>query len=357
VLRENHRSEPMGYYQGAYYAMSNSPYREPAEQFDPILLVNFWNRISGSSDRDKLDMTVLVAGKYRLFNLSSDQDPYACAKQWEMEENRKKDLLESAFGRLMDSTPSASVKKLDSLWNYDGYWYQLLEYATRLDPGQLRREWRGKDQPVEFGQLPVGLLGAIRPNVREKLAKLRACDLYLPAVLAEATNMVWDAGASIKVGPASEENFDKYIRQGGYATVQVKNPLSLSSTWEFEIVMSPFVGRKGQKRFYGMDAEKPGLEQELASRLGEALDYGGGPLDQWRCRIALWKARSEEEFGQVLQALGDRFPGPKSDLAREIASFLRTAFAPQEKTAAQYSALPPANQPALQLLRDTGSSG
>ncbi|MFH1095272.1 MAG: hypothetical protein V1728_03580 [Candidatus Micrarchaeota archaeon] len=234
-----------------YYGVNISPYKEPLEQFDPLLLVRFWNQLQGARAQEdeaapRFELTVFVAGKYRLLNLSQDQDPYPRVKQWEADELRKKNLFERAAGRL-GMEQDVSVLITDQLWSDTRYWQALCRLVERKNELLNQRIFREPEKAVRFGDLPRYLLGGITDSQRERLAPFKGCELYLYAELAEAYYLRDAYGVKAKIGPRSEEEYDRYLRPD-FTIVQLKNPLELDSRPGQEKSAIPYIGQKGEER-------------------------------------------------------------------------------------------------------------
>lgn len=316
-----------------YYGVNISPYKEPLEQFDPLLLVRFYNRMlavltkaNGKPDRVKL--TVFVAGKYRLLIMGPERDPYVLCTQWTAQEKQKKQLyLKAAAGLGMEY--DVRLLKTDDLWGDERYWVilaSLMEQREQMP--NLRAFRRGS---VKFGDLPKDLLGAIGEKERQKMANENACEIYLYAELAEARFLRWTMGVSAKMGPKSEEEYDQYLRPE-FSIVQLKMPLGLDSRLGDEKLLVPYIGLKEQERIWDKDIRTGnGDGRMVIEKIMRTADYPGGPLDQYRVRQALLEAESEEEFSLKMQeSESGRTEAGKTGLARAVFDYAARVLGARE---------------------------
>ncbi len=304
-----------------YYGLNISPYKEPAEQFDPILIVNFWNKVAKASNQDsEWQVIAFIAGKYRLMNLRQTQNPFTACTQWERDEQKKKGIFAAAFSGL-DMRYSRAITT-DDLWQREGYWDAVCRFVDNKDSVPNNRSFANQEGIISFGDIPIQLLGAITPQQRNKLAAFKACQIYLYAELAEAYVLRSQYKVSAKVGPRTEEEYDQYLRNEGFCIIQTKNPLDLTSVEGNAMELIPYIGQKGQNRLWDKDLAKPTFEKDTLARLESVSEFPGGPLDQWRSRIALWKANCEAEFFDIVGKLSD-----KSKLADAAAQYIKSIFA------------------------------
>ena len=310
-----------------YYGVNISPYKEPLEQFDPLLLANFWNRIMEKGGNPEIadfwTSIVFVAGKYRVLNLTYGKNAEASYKQWSLDEEKKAaTFAKAARGIFGDSPQEWKVLTTDDFWSEPGYWEIVCSLVARKDEMPNLRAFSKPENAVLFGDIPKKMLGGITEEQRGRLSGLKACWLYLYAELAEALFLrrSW-LSVRAKIGPQTEEEYDRFLRGYGIAIVQLKNPLDLASLPSSEKPLTPYIGAKGQKRFWGKDCESQNWRQAVAEAVGAAEDYPNGPLDQYRWRIALLMARSEEEFAGYAEQLR-----PKERLAAGIVSYMERVF-------------------------------
>jgi hypothetical protein len=312
-----------------YYGVNISPYKEPLEQFDPLLLVRFYNQMlavltqaNGKPDRVKL--TVFVAGKYRLLNMGPERDPYVLCTQWVAQEEQKEQLYKKAATGL-GMEYDVRILKTDDLWSDERYWMILANLlGQREQMPNLRAFRRGS---VKFGDLPKNLLGAVGEKERQKMANENACEIYLYAELAEARFLRETIGVSVKIGPQSEEEYDQYLRPE-FSIVQLKMPLGLDSRPEEEKLLVPYIGLKEQERIWDKDVRTGnGDGRQVMEKIMRTADYPGGPLDQYSVRQALLEAGSEEEFSLKMQeSESGRTESGKAGLARAVSDYAAQVF-------------------------------
>jgi len=271
-----------------YYGVNISVYKEPLEQFDPLLLARSYNQMLAAlapADKkpERVKLTIFVAGKYRLLNIKPDRDPFALCAQWMSQERQKEQIFKKAAAGL-GMEEDARVLKTDDLWGDGRYWEMLASLIERREQMPNTREF--KRVSVKFGDLPKALLGAIGDKERQQMANECACEVYLYAELAEAQFLRQIEGVSVKIGPQSEEEYDRYLRPE-LTIVQLKMPLGLDSRPGEEKLLNPYIGQKEQVRIWDKDIEQGGGKANIEAKLAGVQDYGGGPLDQYRARLGL----------------------------------------------------------------------
>ncbi len=318
-----------------YYGVNISPYKEPLDQFDPLLLIRLWNRMlqkdaSNGDPAPHWKLAVFVAGKYRLLNLREDQEPFSRVKQWEVEELRKKSLFERA-ARGLGMEEEVSVFITDQLWEDTRYWQALCLLIERKADMPNLRAFRDPDKAVQFGDLPRYLLGGITDSQRERLACFKGCELYLYAELAEAYFLRDVYGVAAKIGPQSEEEYDRYLRPD-FSIVQMKNPLALDSRPGREMPAIPYIGLRGEERIWDKDFEiKPGENPlkgaiVVESKFSQASDYPGGPLDQYRARLELGSRNGGESLKDVADIKIARGADGIANLSRMVYDYAEQVF-------------------------------
>ena len=308
-----------------YYGVNISPYKEPIEQFDPLLLIKLYNNLisdyAGSrlEKADAVFLSVFIAGKYRALNLKSSQNPYSAYAQWELQETKKRDLYLQVAENLGVSCYT-QVLTTDDLWQDERYWALVVNFAKNKSLMPNNREF--KSISIKFGDIPQKFLGGITESQRNDLANEDSCKLYLYAELAEAVYLKKYNETIAKIGPATEEEYDQYLRSN-LSIIQLKNPLEFSSTPTNEISCCPYIGIKGQLRFWVNDAKRQqkDLKNYVRSVLEHCVDYEQGPIEQWIWRIIL--SQRAFNYSEYVGNPAFNFEGYLSNLADGITNYIK----------------------------------
>lgn len=307
-----------------YYGVNISPYKEPIEQFDPLLLIRLYNNLlqdyTGlrTGKADAVFLSVFIAGKYRALNLRPAQNPYSAYAQWELQENNKRELY-LQVAKNLGILEYTQVLTTDDLWKDERYWALVVNFTKNKELAPNKRAFNSVS--VKFGDIPQKMLGGITQNQREALANEDACNLYLYAELAEAVYLKNYYEADAKIGPATEEEYDKYLRSE-LSIIQLKNPLDISSTPANEISCCPYIGTKGQLRFWVSDAKRQenDLRNYVRTIIENSTDYERGPIEQWALRILI--------YGEQIMASG----GYLTNLADSITNYIKNVMPGGDQT-------------------------
>ncbi|MFH0927300.1 MAG: hypothetical protein V1822_01850 [Candidatus Micrarchaeota archaeon] len=306
------------------YGVGVSPYKEPMEQFDALLILRAYNSVlcdyalKCAQMPQFISLSILIAGKYNILNLRQNQDPYEAYKQWGVQEQNKKKLFLQAASNLAVGE-YVQILQTDELWSDKRYWDILVNLSMQKYKMPNYRKFGG--EPLKFGEIPRSLLGGITMAQREYIANERACSLYMYAQIAEALYLQNYFGIGAKIGPASEEEYDKYLRCS-MSVVQFLDPAEFSSTPK-NIRCCASIGKKGQARFWANDAKKNGELGEYAkSMVAGSLDYPGGPIEQWRNRILLYEGKIGDAELENSKLGGEQLAQKISEYIRGVAGGL-----------------------------------
>lgn len=287
----------------AYYSVNTSPSGEPIEQFDPLLLAGMWNRMAKEGGA-ALEFGILlhVGSAFRAFNLREKSCIEKSAAAWRVQAGEKIALHEKAAGRLgvelLAITP-------ESLWNEEGYWKIFMSLAQREWKFRNGRDFNGAYQkalnekfgrPLLLGEIPKGMFGAMPQEVHAHFSGSEARRLFLYAEIAALHHACNKYGVSLKIGHQSEDEYDVHIRR--VPIIKLFDPLDFASAASKPLRMNAYIAKSGQNRILASDAKKNGKLSDIIRNLTLIADrrMRGGPLDQWKTRIALLDSKSEADF-------------------------------------------------------------
>jgi len=213
--------------------MNISRGREPLDQLDFIFLAK------------KLDLpiVVFVAGKYGILN-GADPKPLISR------ERQKEKLLKRLFevfeidGKVLDT---------DSLWSAPSYWNAVLKLSET-------EEIIEKSSGTSLSCISAEQLGLpaesseVFSMVLSRLGTYPASSLYTLFEVAEAKYLNEEFGIDTKIGPESEERYDKFIKDF-MNIVQLYQPLDLKSSSAKLKAVIPYMERRNEERFFFDDTK------------------------------------------------------------------------------------------------------
>lgn len=220
-----------------YYGVNVSAGPEPIDQIAGLLIGKRIQDVrSGSS------FTVFIAGKYGILNCEFKEDVLWVARDKERAEEIKKGL----YLFLMDYLGmNGGVITTDELWGRKEYWRYVAELVERGIVGMEDRF------SISFSQIPAEFLGRIDDDVLADIGDVSAWKIYLPAEIAEARILNEFYGISGKVGPASEEMYDKYM--DFMDIVQFTQPVDMDTRKERVKTVVPYIMGQYQPRISFQD--------------------------------------------------------------------------------------------------------
>lgn len=241
-----------------YYGISASRFLEPLDQLDALLLISRLKR-SGLD----MGLTVFVAGRYAVLN-GRENGPLIRA------ERAKIDIMRAASS-VIDPSVGLTLLKTDDLWYSPLYWEQVGKLRSR--PGIISSERKGKVFSTVAAGFEPGIISAIGPGLLDALSPLDAPSLYRLFEVAEAAYLGEQKGIESKIGPASEEEYDRFI--GSFmGLVQLRQPLDLRSIGGKAKPITPYIGKEGEERIF-LESDK----DEIARKIMKAAQrQAGAPL-------------------------------------------------------------------------------
>ncbi len=224
-------------FRSAYYGISASRYLEPLDQADAIMLCSRIRRCGGD-----INLTIFVAGRYAQLN-GRDAEELIIA------EDRKLEALR-ALGEAL-RMPIRLIRTAD-LWQEPSYW-EAVERLSCLSG--IISERRGAPFSSVASNLEPEILAAMPPALAERLGPVDAPALYRLFEVAEASYLGNAAGIDCKIGPASEEEYDVFIRPF-MRTIQLAQPLDFRSTESRPKPLTPYIGKEGEERIFISDCKE-----------------------------------------------------------------------------------------------------
>lgn len=239
----------------AYYGISASRYLEPLDQADVLLLCSRLRR-SGMD----LNLSIFVAGRYAQLNGKP-------AGELIEAESRKLETLQAAARAL--GMPVA-LFRTDDLWQDSRYWDEVWERrgASGIISGRS-----GAPFSEVAASMEPGILAAMPPGFLECLGNVDAPALYRLFEVAEAAYLARVAGVDCKIGPASEQEYDVFIRSF-MGIIQLGQPLDFRSTPARPKPITPYIGKEGEERLFIQDSKEAVVGK--ICRLGQRAE--GTPL-------------------------------------------------------------------------------
>ncbi len=242
-----------------YYGISASRASEPIDQFDVLLLVSRLRR-SGLG----AGLTVFVAGRYAELNGMPGPELVR-------QEERKLGFLRassSALGIPME------ILRTDDLWRDPAYWAAVSGLASV--PGIIGARG-GRPFSEVAPSLGEAVLSAMPAGLTARLGGFPAPSLYTLFEVAEAAYLMRERGIECKVGPASEEEYDRFICSF-MGIMQLCQPIDFRSRQASPRPLTPYIGKAGETRITIDDgkAEMAAKICSLAQRCeGRPVRYGG----------------------------------------------------------------------------------
>jgi hypothetical protein len=242
-----------------YYGISVSRLAEPLDQMDVLLLEGRLRRSGLESG-----LTVFVAGRYAQLN------GRPAGELLEAEE-RKIRTLRAASRALRIPL---SILRTDDLWLDPGYWSEV--GALRGLSGIIS-ERRGPAFSQTAESFGPAILSSMPPGLTDAIGPLDSPALYRLFEVAEASWLARYRGVACKAGPASEEEYDSFIRSF-MGVIQLRQPLDLRSSPGSPRPVVPYIGKEGETRLLLSDT-KEDLDRKITSlaqrAAGTPLFYGG----------------------------------------------------------------------------------
>jgi len=217
-----------------YYGMNVSGnQREPIDQLDGFLLAK------AIQQRNNIEFYPFLAGVYGIFNARSTKDAVKEQRRLLRRESEKKILLTNILNNL---EINGKVLTTYDFWN-DEYYWKIVENVSNEVKADLEDYGIGY---ITFSELPKELLGAFT-NVLDNnfLAEMDAADIYSIAEVAEAVYLKEKYNVGIKIGPTTEEYYDKAIRKYNIGTIQFRVPKVWGPCFD-TLDAVPYIGKSSE---------------------------------------------------------------------------------------------------------------
>jgi len=223
-----------------YYGISTSRYSEPLDQLDVFLLLSRLRKMGL-----EVELTVFVAGRYAQLN-GRPKGSLAEAEQ-------QKTLMLEQSKVIFDQLP-VKVFCTKDLWSSLGYWKEI-DRLKGLDGIIDRSRVNGPLFCEVFESLDEAERLAIPTDLLKSLGQKKAAGLYRLFEVAEAACLRDCALIEAKVGPAAEEQYDRYIKDF-MDIVQLKQPLDFRSRPKCVKPITPYIGNEGEERVFLSDTKE-----------------------------------------------------------------------------------------------------
>src|SRR3989338_3902263 len=250
-----------------YYGINVSP-EEPIDQIDSLLVGRRIAEIMQSK------MTVLIAGKFGLFNSTIGTDLGFRGDMFDSLELKKRVLISAAMKHF--GIDGNSVLTND-LWGDPYYWHLVANLYNSRSSLPSQRAYSGIETKVDFAAIPLSQLRNIPQEVFDLLSREKATTLYSIAEIAESLYLKEKHSVILKIGPKAEEEYDKYI-QNSLDTIHLFQPTDLRSTTAKPRPVTPYILRQGEEktRLIFTDQEKQVYEKiQKFSTEAQPLFYAG----------------------------------------------------------------------------------
>ena len=236
-----------------YYGISVSRWKEPLDQLDVLLLVSRLARVL-----EDVGLTVFIAGRYAQLN-GRDGDALRVS------ELSKKELFLRAMDQLgiagnanlirwwqFTINAAMPVTTTDNLWYSPFYWEEVLRLKDLEGVVDFSR--KGKSFREVVASFEPQLRARIPDRLLDSIGDIDAPALYRLLEVAEASYME-QCAAAIKVGPASEEEYDRYIKDF-MGVIRLRQPLDFRSLPGRAKALTPYIGNEGEERIFLDDGKE-----------------------------------------------------------------------------------------------------
>lgn len=193
---------------------------------------------------------LFIAGIFEVLNQSSQEKAEKLLDKNGEKETKKQELFEriiEAYGI------QGKVHLTTDLWKCEGYW---TEFASLFEMRLFSREgliqdtlrFVGKetiDGCIKVSELPESVM-SLPPSLREEIGGWPATIIYTPAEVAEAAFFAKNCTTNLKIGPAAERMYDKYIA-AFMDIVHLRQPVDLRSQRFSPKTACPYIEKGGKK--------------------------------------------------------------------------------------------------------------
>ncbi|MFA5050452.1 MAG: hypothetical protein WC501_05585 [Candidatus Micrarchaeia archaeon] len=241
-----------------YYGMNISNGREPIDQIDFLLLVK----------KLKLPVEIFIAGKYGVLNNGKKPVEFFLEK-----ESIKREL----YKRLMEIMKiDGKVIVTDELWSNPVYWKSILELKDL--EGVIDQK-----NGTPFNYFDSEKLGIAKNAMDEflevqcKMGGIPANSLYTLFEVAEARTLQKTDDVDCKIGPESEERYDKFIEKF-MSIMQLYQPLDIKSNEKEPRPVMPYMERLQESRIFFEDTK-----EEVLVKISKMAQRAEKTNPFWEC--------------------------------------------------------------------------
>lgn len=219
-----------------YYGIniSSNAGLEPIDQLDGFLVASYIQRASARK------FFPYLAGVYNVLNARSPDEARKTAAKKLRAEQQKKLTLQNIMSNL---GLQGSVLTTYDMWDHERYW-QIVDRLFSdgiYDAMPLVQKMKGS---MKFESFPCEILGKMQSVTRNIPGVIEVASLYLPAEVAEAVWLREMHDVAWKIGPSSEEIYDRFIRKEGMGIIRLRQPMALENGTSKEVM--PYIGKSTQ---------------------------------------------------------------------------------------------------------------
>ena len=235
------------------YVKSNSPYSsrksyyglntssnadlEPIDQLDGFLIAKYIQELFGKEEQ----FYSYIAGAYNALNARSSKEAEKIALRRSDLDRTKKKLLENV---MINLELDGFVLTTYDLWNDEAYWEEVCRLVDDGIMQEMPEELRTKG--IQMKYFPKEVLGAMNNVIGKRLDQIYSGFLYLPAEVAEAVWLKEKYGVEWKIGPPTEELYDRFIEREGIGIIRTTQPKVIESNKVVDAL--PYIGKTTQPR-------------------------------------------------------------------------------------------------------------
>lgn len=194
-----------------------------------------------------------VAGSYEVLNTRKDQNAEEALDKLKKADDNKAEF----FKRIMDVMGiNGEVIVTHDLWSKDEYWSAFVDFFSRenVTESLLTENTLGlnvSQTKIDNSYLVSELCGIVFPikcdELTEKIGNWRAAIIYLPIEVAEAMYLARVTNANLKLGPADERTYDKFIAD--YMDIlHITQSVDMKSSKHNPITVTPYRYIKSSKK-------------------------------------------------------------------------------------------------------------
>ena len=240
-----------------YYGMNVSKAGEPLDQLDFLLLAK----------KLMVPVIIFVAGRYRILN-----DTNVSLNEIDEKEMKKIELIK----RIMEIfRVNGNVLPTNTLWDNPLYWEVAAELAKT--PQII-----DKSAGIKFADIPKERFGISQEAiakfdiVKTSIGNYPGSALYTLLEVAEASCLQRALKVDCKIGPESEERYDKFIEKF-MGIVQLYQPLDLRSTEESVKPVIPYMERLQEERVFLTDKK-----EDMLRKVYKTAQRANGSAPFWK---------------------------------------------------------------------------